>query len=94
MNNEEIVVNWIPISISLAYSDIIRPLADNQIILYNKSATLQALNINSAQWLSISIVSGNDYHNNKGFGIAANYGMIEQLKEQTITEIVKTVPLC
>jgi hypothetical protein len=69
-------------------------LAGNQTIWYNKSAILQAPNINPAQLLSISIVSGNDYHNNKGFGIAANYGMIEQLKEQTITEIVKTVPLC
>jgi hypothetical protein len=75
--------------------NVIRPLAGNQMMLYKKSAILQALNLSAVQWTSIGIVSGNDYDSNiKGFGIATNYGVIRKLDGETIAEIVKQYLCC
>jgi hypothetical protein len=59
-------------------------------ILYKKSAILQALKVSAVQWTSISIVSGNDYISNiNSFGISTNYGAIRKLDGRTIADIVK-----
>ena len=61
--------------------NVIRPLAGNQMILYKKSAILQALKVSAVQWTSISIVSGNDYVSNiNSFGIATNYGCHTEIR--------------
>lgn len=70
-------------------SNLLRPMKNGSFHLYQKSDILATLRLSIPQWISVGIVSGNDYEDNvRGFGIWTNCKLIKDISGTEITDIV------
>ena len=69
---------------------VLRPMAKMVYHHYSKNDITTLLKLTSLQWLTVGIVSGNDYDPNIwGYGIARNCKIIRSIPGTTVAGIVK-----